>query len=268
VRGRANSRPVDDVLNNIREVIDLGFKEVVLTGVNISRYKSNKLSFEDLIEKILDLPGNFRVRISSIEPEGFTDKFIDLFDHPKLCQHLHLCLQSGSDEVLNLMRRFYTVDQFKEFTTHFRNRYPLFNFTTDLIVGFPGETGEFFRQSADVARQIGFSHIHTFKYSVRKGTIAEKMPNQVPEKVKTERSEIIRELAEENKLTYRKQFIGKEQTVLIEKPQGRLGAKGYGEHYIPVAIKGIHPQQNTFQKVRITGIANDNEKTVLAEKID
>lgn len=264
VRGRANSRAVEEVLDNIRNVVDLGFKEVVLTGVNISRYNGNGISFEDLIEKILELPGDFRVRISSIEPEGFTDKFIELFEHPKLCQHLHLCLQSGSDEVLNLMRRFYSVAQFTEFTETFRKRYPLFNFTTDIIVGFPGETDEYFKQSANVARQIGFSHIHTFKYSVRKGTIAEKMPNQVPAKIKDERSEIIRQVAEENKLSYRQQFIGKDQTVLIEKPTSRLGAKGYGEHYIPIAIKGITPEQNTFQKVRITGIANDTEKTVLA----
>jgi threonylcarbamoyladenosine tRNA methylthiotransferase MtaB len=268
VRGRANSRPADEVLTNIRNVVDLGFKEVVLTGVNISRYKSSKLSFEDLIEKILELPGDFRVRISSIEPEGFTDKFIDLFENPKLCQHLHLCLQSGSDGILNLMRRFYTVKQFVEFNEQFKKRYPLFNFTTDIIVGFPGETEEYFNQSAQVAKEIGFSHIHTFKYSVRKGTIAETLPNQVPEKIKSVRSEIIRLIAEENKLAYRSKFIGKEQTVLIEKPNSRLGAKGYGEHYIPIAIKGIHPQQNTFQKVRITGIANDPEKTVLAEKLE
>jgi threonylcarbamoyladenosine tRNA methylthiotransferase MtaB len=264
VRGRALSRPVDDVLENVRNVVDLGFKEVVLTGVNISRYNSGGIIFENLVEKIIELPGDFRIRISSIEPEGFTDKFIELFDHPKLCQHLHLCLQSGSDEVLRLMRRFYTLDQFIEFTESFKKRYSLFNFTTDIIVGFPGETEDFFRKSADVARQIGFSHIHTFKYSVRKGTIAEKLPNHVPEKIKTERSEIIRQIAEENKTGYRKQFIGKEQTVLIEKPHGRLGAKGYGEHYIPIAIKGLHAEQNTFHKVKITGIANDEEKTVLA----
>lgn len=113
VRGRANSRPVQDVLDNIRQVVDLGRKEVVLTGVNISRYRSEGLSFEDLIEKILVLPGDFRVRISSMEPEGFTEKFIDLFQNPKLCQHLHLCLQSGSEKVLDLMRRFYSIDQYR-----------------------------------------------------------------------------------------------------------------------------------------------------------
>jgi threonylcarbamoyladenosine tRNA methylthiotransferase MtaB len=267
VRGKAYSRPFEEVISNIRNVIDLGFKEIVLTGVNISRYKSGEVSFEDLIEKILNIPGDFRVRISSIELEGFTNKFIGLFENPKLCRHLHLCLQSGSDEVLGLMRRFYSVSQFSDFTELFKQRYPLFNFTTDIIVGFPGETEEYFQKTVDIAKKIGFSHIHTFKYSVRKGTIAEKMLLHIPEKIKTERSEIIRNLTEENKIKYRSQFIGKEQTVLIEKPNGRLGAKGYGEHYIPIAIKGIKPEQNTFQKVRITSVADDAEKTVIANPI-
>jgi threonylcarbamoyladenosine tRNA methylthiotransferase MtaB len=261
VRGRANSRPVNDVLDNIRNVIDMGRKEIVLTGVNISRYKSEGINFEDLIEKILNLPGDFRVRISSMEPEGFSDKFFDLFDHPKLCQHLHLCLQSGSDKVLELMRRFYDVKQFRNIVDTFRHRYPLFNFTTDIIVGFPGETDSLFQESYNVAKEIGFGHIHTFKYSVRKGTIAEKMPEQVPDKVKVQRSELIRNLADESKLTYRKQFIGREQTLLVEKPDTSLGATGYGEHFIPLAIGDNDLQKNTFHKVVIEDILGDKEKT-------
>ena len=263
VRGRANSRPVDDVLDNIRRVVDMGRKEVVLTGVNISRYKSEGINFEDLIEKILNLPGDFRVRISSMEPEGFTDKFIDLFDHPKLCQHLHLCLQSGSDKVLELMRRFYDVKQFRSIVDTFRKRYPLFNFTTDIIVGFPGETDALFQESYNVAKEIGFGHIHTFKYSVRKGTIAEKMNEHIPDKIKVARSEAIRNLAEESKLAYRQQFIDKVQTMLIEKPNTDKGATGYGEHFIPIILDKNHSvEKNTFQKVKLTGIADDKEKSV------
>ncbi len=263
VRGRANSRPVNDILDNIRKVIDMGRKEVVLTGVNISRYKSEGINFEDLIEKVLDLPGDFRVRISSMEPEGFTDKFLDLFAHPKLCQHLHLCLQSGSEKVLDLMRRFYTLDQFRNIIDSFRTRYTNFNFTTDIIVGFPGETDDLFKESYKVAKEIGFGHIHTFKYSVRKGTIAEKMPNHIPNNIKVERSEAIRRLAEEMKYNFRKQFIGKEQTLLVEKPNTLIGATGYGEHYIPIALNA-DVERNTFQKVKITEILDDKEKTAKA----
>ena len=124
VRGRAVSRPPEGILDNIRRLLDLGNKEIVLTGVNISRYQHKGLLFDGLVEKIIDLPGDFRVRISSIEPEGFTDKFIDLFSNPKLCPHLHLCLQSGSNSVLIRMRRFYTVEQFMSIVEKFKNKYP------------------------------------------------------------------------------------------------------------------------------------------------
>jgi threonylcarbamoyladenosine tRNA methylthiotransferase MtaB len=211
------------------------------------------------------MDGDFRVRISSIEPDGFSDEFIKLFEHPKLCNHLHLCLQSGSDDTLKQMRRFYTVREFREIVERIKTRYPLFNFTTDIIVGFPGETEADFNDTAKLAEELEFSHIHTFKYSVRKGTLAEKMPNHVPDKIKTERGEIIRELGESNKVKYRSQFIGKEQTLLVERWSAKNGALGYGEHYIPVLLSGKHVERNTFKKVKITGISDDKEKTCLAE---
>lgn len=263
VRGRASSRPVEDVLDNIRRIIDSGRKEIVLTGVNISRYKSEGIDFEHLVKKILDLPGDFRVRISSMEPEGFSEKFIDLFAHPKLCQHLHLCLQSGSDKVLEQMRRFYEVKQFRNIVDTFRKRYPLFNFTTDIIVGFPGETDALFQESYNVAKEIGFGHIHTFKYSVRKGTVAEKMNGHIPDKIKVARSEQIRKLAEESKLAYRQSFIDKVQTMLIEKPDTEKGATGYGENFIPIVLdQQFKVEKNSFQKVKLTGILNDKERSV------
>jgi threonylcarbamoyladenosine tRNA methylthiotransferase MtaB len=265
VRGKATSRPVADILDNIRKSIDLGNKEVVLTGVNISRYEYGKIRFEDLIEQIIELPGDFRVRISSIEPEGFTEKFVSLFDNPKLCPHLHMCLQSGSDKVLMRMRRFYTIDQYLKIIDLFKNRYPLFNFTTDIIVGFPGETDEEFNETVQVARQTGFSHIHTFKYSKRTGTRAERMEDQVAEKVKSERSEIIRTLADEMKISYRKQFIGKGQTLLVERNSAKGTTKGYGENYIPIVLKGAAPDKNSFVHVRLNDILDDKERSVLAE---
>lgn len=267
VRGRAISRPADKVLDNIRQVIDLGYKEVVITGVNISRYEHEGMKFDDLIESVLDLEGDFRVRISSIEPEGFTDKFFQLFQHPKLTPHLHLCLQSGSDKTLMRMRRFYTMEQYMGIVNKIRGQYSDFNFTTDLIVGFPGETEEEFKESCKVAQEVGFSHIHTFKYSVRKGTRAERMEAHIPEKLKNERSEIVRHIAEENKLKYRQSFIGKEQRVLIEKPHATLGAKGYGEHFIPLAVQSKNLKRNSFHQVKLVGVADDKDKTVLAELV-
>ena len=180
VRGRAISRPFEKIRENILQVLDFGFREIVLTGVNIGRYVHEGTNFEYLVEKILDIPGDFRVRISSIEPDGYGDKFIELFQHPKLMPHLHLCLQSGSDAVLLRMRRMYTLSEFSSIADKFRNRHPDFNLTTDIIVGFPGETALDFQSTCDLVRDIGFSHIHTFKYSRRKGTRADRMPDQIP----------------------------------------------------------------------------------------
>ena len=220
VRGRAVSRPEKDILENIRQVIDLGYKEIVLTGVNISRYDHEGLNFTGLLEKILELEGNFRVRISSIEPEGFGNQLYDLFSHEKLCPHLHLCLQSGSDRILMQMRRVYTLPSYMNIVDQLRARFPLFNFTTDIMVGFPGETEEDFEATCKVIREVGFSHVHTFKYSVREGTRAARMDDQIPSKIKNERSIIVRNLAAENKLRYRKLFAGLTQTVLVENITG------------------------------------------------
>lgn len=263
VRGRAVSRPLNDILTNIRQVIDLGYKEIVLTGVNISRYDFEGIDFTGLVEKILGLDGNFRVRISSVEPEGFGAPFYDLFSHEKLCPHLHLCLQSGSDRMLMQMRRTYGLVSYLDIIDQLRRRHPLFNFTTDVMTGFPGEMEEDFTATCNIIRQVGFSHIHTFKYSVRQGTRAERMPDQVPEKVKQQRSQIIRELSLENKQKYRQKFIGKQQTVLVEKITKNGMAKGYGEHYVPVEFKPSRSGTNYFETVTIQGMSSPSRDFVL-----
>lgn len=257
VRGRAVSRPVKDIIENIKKVTDLGYKEIVLTGVNISRYNYHELNFEDIVEKILEIEGDFRIRISSIEPEGFGDKFINLFSNPKMCPHLHLCLQSGSDRILLQMRRQYNLNQYLKIVESIKKHYPDFNFTTDIIVGFPGETEDDFNETCEVTKNVGFSHVHTFKYSVRNGTRAERMPDHIHEKIKSERSEVIRKIAEENKKSYRKSFIGKKQTVLVEKIQKGI-AKGYGEHYVPVEFKA-KAEKNTFHTVEIKELNLEKE---------
>jgi threonylcarbamoyladenosine tRNA methylthiotransferase MtaB len=263
VRGRATSRPVEDILDNVREVIDFGFKEVVLTGVNIGRYTHNGIDFETLVEKILELPGDFRVRISSIEPEGFGDKLFSLFSHPRLTPHLHLCLQSGSDRILLQMRRFYNMTTFMGMVDMIKTRYPDFNLTTDIIVGFPGETEEDFQRTCEVACEAGFSHIHTFKYSIRSGTRAERMAEQVTEAVKQERSRIIRNISEENKRKYRLQMVGKEQIVLVEKFNPRTShAKGYGQHYLPVEFRSTENQYNQFVKVRLDSLGTGSDPVI------
>lgn len=265
VRGRAISRPASSIYENIRQVIDFGYKEVVLTGVNIGRYKDGDTDFEHLVEKILKIPGDFRVRISSIEPDGYSESFFRLFQNPKLAPHMHICLQSGSEDILLKMRRMYTAKLFEDMASRIRNAYPDFNLTTDIIVGFPGETLEDFRQSMEVARKIEFGHIHTFKYSKRRMTRAERMPDQIPEKEKTRRSELVRSLSDEMKLAYRRSFLGKKQRVLVEQFDENGFATGYGQHYVPVLIKKKGLEKNSFYDVRLTGMEMGDEPLLSGE---
>jgi len=267
VRGRAVSRPVQDIITNIQQVLDFGFKEIVLTGVNIGRYYSDGTTFEDLIEKILNLPDNFRLRISSIEPEGFGDKLIGLFNHPKLMPHLHLCLQSGSENVLLKMRRMYSLSEFINIIDKIRKNYADFNFTTDIIVGFPGETDEDFKATCKLVKEIGFSHIHTFKYSKRDGTRASRMPGQTTERIKNERSGIIRQISIENKRIYRNSLLGKRQNVLVEKVDGKSG-RGYGELYVPVKFRHPEMEKNMLREVKLTGLGEGDNPVLIGTICD
>ncbi|MGQ1890850.1 tRNA (N(6)-L-threonylcarbamoyladenosine(37)-C(2))-methylthiotransferase MtaB [Thermophagus sp. OGC60D27] len=264
VRGRAVSRPLPQIVETVKQTLDNGFKELAITGVNIGRYRWENKTFEDVLEAILEIPGDFRVRISSLEPDGFGDGFYDLFTHPKLTPHLHLCLQSGSDKILLRMRRMYDLELFSSILERFRTIRPDFNFTTDMIVGFPGETDEDFAASMDAVERFGFSHVHTFKYSVRKGTRAERMEDHIPETIKNERSALLRELSQKNKEHYYASFIGKRQRVLIEKTDQNGWAHGYGEHYIPFRLQSKNLKKNTFVTVAAKNIDYYEDKCILS----
>lgn len=266
VRGRAVSRPIQDILTNIKEVISQGAKEIVLTGVNIGRYEFESYKFDDVVEQILNLDGEFRLRISSIEPDGFGDKFLGLLNHPKMTPHLHLCLQSGSEPILLQMRRMYTLKRFKEIVRKVKSINPDFNITTDIIIGFPNEKEEDFLATCNAIKELNFGHVHTFKYSIRKGTRAERMTEQIDERIKTKRSEILRNLSDKIKASYRKKFIGKTQTVLVEKTDGEM-ASGYSEYYIPVQFTGENIQKNKFYKVNIISMEDGSDPVLKGEMI-
>ena len=263
VRGRAVSRPMSEILDNVKRVVDNGFKEIVITGVNIGRYDHKRYNIEKAIEEIVELPGDFRVRISSLEPDGFGPEFHRLFQHPKMAPHLHLCIQSGSDAILLKMRRMYTTGSFMEIIEKFRKHTPDFNFTTDVIVGFPGETDEDFHQTMNLAKEARFSHIHTFRYSRRKGTRADRMENQVEERIKTERSEVIRKISDENRLQYMSSMLGKKQRVLIEKVNTDGLAHGYGENYLPVSFQTTISAKNSFEVVNLEQVDASEPPTML-----
>lgn len=261
VRGRATSRCDKEIYENIRQVVSHGFKEIVLTGVNMGRYHYQDVDFEKLVEGILKIDGDFRVRISSIEPDNFSEHFLSLFENPKLAPHMHICLQSGAERTLKDMHRHYTAAQFKDMCDKIKTAIPDFNITTDVIVGFPGETDDDFAESAELCRYVGFSHIHTFKYSKRTGTKAATMPNQVPEAIKTERSAIIRQISAENKLKYFNQMLGKSQKMLVERITTDGTARGYGENYIPLRLKTKELERNTFINVTLKDIINKGDNS-------
>ena len=264
VRGRAVSRSPEDVVENVKAAVDSGSREIVMTGVNMGRYEQEGMDFVDLLERILAIPGQFRVRISSLEPEPLDDRFVHLFDNPRLCPHLHLCLQSGSDRVLLAMRRTYTVGQYLSFVERIRRRHARFNITTDVLVGFPGETDGDFQQTYGIVRDIGFGHVHTFKYSVRDGTRAARMTEQVSEKVKSERSAAIRELSTQMKRAYRNSLVGQKQTVLLERQSREPDvAQGYGELYVPVVVPepedGRSFGLNRFAEVELVSLGDGED---------
>lgn len=248
VRGRAISRPSEKVLENVRDVVAKGAKEIVLTGVNISRYNHEGLGFSGLLEQILDVEGDFRVRISSIEPDRFNDHFFSLVGHPKLAPHLHLCLQSGSERILLQMRRMYSVKDYMKIVENVKKKDPLFNFTTDVIVGFPGETEQEFADTMRLSKEVGFGHMHIFKYSVRQNTRAARMPEQVNEKIKTERSRRMHELAAKLQKDYRAAFDNTEQRILVEKWENGM-ASGYNGYYVPMQFASENKKRNRFETV-------------------
>jgi len=267
VRGHAASRPAEQVRSAVGEAVRGGSREIVLTGVNMSRYRSGDTDFAGLIRSILDLDGEFRVRISSLEPDGLGGEFIDLFRHPKMCRHLHLCLQSASERLLLAMRRQYSYEGYRRIADCLRSIDPLFNLTTDMLVGFPGETDEDFRQSVAAIDEIGFGHVHTFPYSPREGTRAARLP-QLPERIRSRRAAAIRNGAAVSKLRYRKGLVGVNQTVLVESREGS-NAIGFGEYYVPIQIDAADGMaQNSFVPVVASAITDDPEPALVATAVD
>ncbi len=276
-RGRVRSRKPDSVVKEIQEIAKTGIKEVVITGIHVASYgkdfrketiseineKLQKQNIEyrliDLLEEINKIEGIERIRLGSIEPMLITEEFVErLSKLEKICEHFHLSLQSGCDDTLKRMNRRYTTEEFEKVTQILRKAYPNASLTTDIIVGFPGETKEEFEKTYKFLRRVAFYKMHIFKYSPRKGTKAESMPNQVDGNVKEERSKKLIELSDKNEKMYNEKYIGKTLEVLFEDEHienGEKYIKGHTTNYIVVKVKkqGKNLQSNTIQKVKITG---------------
>lgn len=240
-RGRIRSRKLESIKEEMTNLAQNGFKEVVLTGINLGFYKDEDKTLIDVIELAQAIDGIERIRLGSVDPEIITPEFIDRLKYAdKMCPHFHLSLQSGCDSVLKNMNRHYNTKEYVEKCNLIRSIYENPAITTDIIVGFPGESDEDFETTVQFAKDIGFSQIHVFKYSKRSGTVAANMPNQIDEKVKTLRSEEL--IATGNVLTqsYRKNLIGKKEELLLEEEKvikDRQYIVGHTKNYVPVVIE-------------------------------
>lgn len=235
-RGPVRSRDLEEVYEEVSKIAESGIKEIVITGIHISSYGKDlnpKPTLIDLLEKIHDVQGIERIRLGSLEPLIITEDFVErLKKLPKICNHFHLSLQSGCNATLERMNRRYTTADFRKIVSILRKNIPEVALTTDIIVGFPGETEEEFNETHEFLREIAFSKMHVFKYSPRKGTKAAGFKNQVDGITKSKRSDILIALSDENEENFAKQYIGKEINVLFENE-----TEGHTTNYIKVESK-------------------------------
>ena len=260
-RGRIRSRRPGEILKEIRTIAGKGIREVVLTGIHVSSYGlewdalTDNVPFDplksgafllDLMEEIRKIPGIERIRLSSLEPRIMTEEFVKgIAAMPEVCPHFHLSLQSGCNATLRRMNRHYTTEEFMESVKLLRRYYDEPAITTDVIVGFPGESEAEFGETVKFLEEVNFYEMHVFKYSVRKGTVAAKLPVQIPEPVKGVRSDVLLAMTQRQSQAYRSRFIGKPEELLLEEilqtPEGacwRGHTKRYVEGYIPCDSAG------------------------------
>ena len=261
-RGRVRSRSLEDVVQEVTALSENGYKEVVLTGIHLSSYgvdfKEESGKKTDLLALILavhEIPGIERIRLGSLEPRIITEEFAKTIAAlPKMCPHFHLSLQSGCDATLKRMNRRYTSDEYLEKCELLRKYFDHPALTTDVIVGFPGETEEEFEESKAFVDKVNFYETHIFKYSKREGTKAAVMENQVPEQVKAERSAQLIALGQQKQEAYERAMVGREVEILVEEPsviEGKEVQVGHTKEYIKVALESEKNLQNQIVKIRI-----------------
>lgn len=261
-RGRIRSRKKENILEEVKIIANKGIKEIVLTGIHIASYGKDfeeNYKLIDLLEDLNKIEGIKRIRLGSLEPTIITEEFTQrLSKLDKICNHFHLSLQSGCDDTLKRMNRKYTTKEFKKVTEMLRKYFKDANLTTDIIVGFPGETDEEFNITYDFLKDISFYKMHIFKYSKRDGTIASNMPNQIEGNIAEERSNKLIELSNSNMKMYNDKYLGKEVEVLFEEKQGEYWI-GHTRNYMIVKIKSNGLLENVVKNVKII----DNKKDML-----
>lgn len=260
-RGRVRSRQPKNILSEITKIAKEGIKEVVITGIHIASYgKDFKQEYRliDLLEEINNIEGIERIRLGSIEPLLITEEFVKRLEKlSKVCHQFHLSLQSGCDETLKRMNRRYTTEQFKEITNLLRTHFEDAILTTDIIVGFPGESEEEFEKTYTFLKDIKFYKMHVFKYSPRKGTKAAVMSNQIDGNKKEERSRRLIELSNQNEKAYNEAYIGKEVEVLFEEEKNGIW-QGHTKNYILAHYQTDENMENKIAKLKCIEAEEEN----------
>lgn len=260
-RGRVRSRRSEDVESEVRTLAEKGYREVVLTGIHLSSYgvdfTEEKENLLGLIQRIHRIPGIERIRLGSLEPRIVTEEFAsELAALPKLCPHFHLSLQSGCDETLKRMNRHYTAAEYARGCEILRKAFEQPAITTDVIVGFPGETEEEFQETKRFLEQIGFYEMHIFKYSRRAGTRADRMPEQIPEQIKTLRSDELLELEKRLSEQYRRSFLGRKTEILLEE-ETQIDGKAYMIGHTREYVKAVVPLEKGRKNQMAEGVLTE-----------
>ena len=263
-RGPLRSRSLESIRSEVAKLVEAGYKEVVLIGIHLGCYgkelakEGKHITLYDAVQAVLSVEGMCRVRLGSLESVEVEPRLLELMaKEPRLCKHLHLPLQSGCDKILQAMHRPYDTARFTQLLQQIRAQVPDVAITTDIIVGFPGETEEDFATTLAFAEKCGFAKMHIFPYSKRKGTPAEKMPNQVDEAVKGERAARLAAVDEKLHQAMLKQMVGKTEEVLFEQPVDAVHMEGLCGPYLRVVVSGTSELANTIANVKITGIVDD-----------
>ena len=258
-RGPVRSKPIADIINETEILVKNGYKEIVLVGINLAMYGYDiGLRLIDAVREVCRVKGVERVRLGSSEPMLVTaDDFKEMAAFKNICPQFHVALQAGSDKTLKRMGRIYNLDEYREIISVIKSDFENPAITTDIIVGFPGETNEDFNETVNFVKEMGFAQTHIFPYSRREGTSADKMTNQVPELVKTERVRLLNEIAHIERQKFLKSQVGTVAEVLFENTVTELGRKGHSLNYTPVFVSSKRAVRGEIHKVKIKATTED-----------
>jgi len=261
------SRPIEEVLAEVRALAGFGYREIVLTGIRLGAYRSREREgrgLADLVGAVAEIDGVERVRLSSVEPWEVDDALLAAMQSPKVCRHLHIPLQSGDDGILARMNRPYAAVEYREIVRRVRERIPGIGITTDVIVGFPGETEDAFANTRDLIEELGFSRLHVFRYSPRKGTAAASMDDRISPEVKRRRAENLIELGKNAMRRFAESMVGQTLDVLVERRAARSKRLiGFTDNYIEVSFASDAALAGRIVPVRIVGVDQDGGGGVL-----